>query len=66
MRRLGVKSMDPKSPCCMTTVTDGPKSMRARGRSDYISDESVVSASFAEKTVLSGIGKFTKIDKNSI
>lgn len=44
------------------TLCDGNECMAAQGRADDGSDESIVSSTVAEKAVLNGIGKLTKID----
>lgn len=54
------------SPSFQVNVMDGTESMTANGRTDDGSDESIVSSRFAEKAVLNGIGKMTKIDKVSL
>lgn len=40
--------------------------MIANGRTDDGTDESIVFSKFAERSVLNGIGKMTKIDKVSL
>lgn len=44
------------------TVSDGNELMISKGLTDDGSDESIVSPKFAERVVLNGIGKMTKID----
>lgn len=61
--RLGVTSMDSILSSFMITVTDGPKPMCGRDRTDDKSDLSILSAPFAEKAVLNGDVKIENIDK---
>lgn len=63
VRRINQKlNFDSTTPSFTVTIQDGREMMEATARADDGSDESIVSAKLAEKAVLNGIGKISKID----